>query len=123
MSDKTKFVGTEALIRLIAQIKSSFASLVHKHKLEDIEDYVVDSTLSSTSTNPVQNKILNEQFVTINDTLNSQADVIANKIDNTTLNNYYTKTEVDNLELITVNEIDTICGNSIKIASAEGVTF
>lgn len=39
------------------------------------------------------------------------------------LSNYYTKEEIDNLELITVDDIDTICGASIQIASAKGVVF
>jgi Tfp pilus tip-associated adhesin PilY1 len=34
---------------------------------------------------------------------------------------YYTKTEIDNLELITIADIDTICGSAIKAASE--VTF
>lgn len=34
---------------------------------------------------------------------------------------YYTKTEIENLELITVNDIDTICGATIQVASE--VTF
>jgi hypothetical protein len=34
---------------------------------------------------------------------------------------YYTKSEIDNLELITVDDIDTICGGSIQYA--EDVTF
>lgn len=33
------------------------------------------------------------------------------------LENYYTKTEIDNMELITVDDIDAICGGSIVAAS------
>lgn len=58
MSEK-KYVGSEALIRLVAQLKAGFASLTHKHSISDITDYTVDSSLSSTSTNPVQNKVVN----------------------------------------------------------------
>lgn len=36
---------------------------------------------------------------------------------------YYTKSEINNLELITVSDIDTICGSTIEIASDSGVTF
>lgn len=31
--------------------------------------------------------------------------------------NAYTKTQVDNLELITVDDIDTICGTTIQVAT------
>lgn len=123
MSEKNQYVGLEALIRIIAHIKAGFATLGHKHPLEDIEDYVVDNDLSSTSTNPVQNKVITAKVTEMGNTLNSHTNLIANKADSSALNNYYTKTEVDNLELITVDEIDTICGNSIKIASADGVEF
>jgi hypothetical protein len=30
---------------------------------------------------------------------------------------YYTKTQIDNYELITVDDIDTICGGTIQAAS------
>ena len=33
------------------------------------------------------------------------------------LSNYYNKTEIDNMELITVDDIDAICGGSIQMAS------
>lgn len=36
----------------------------------------------------------------------------------------YTKTEIDNLELITVDDIDTICGATIEVANLSNeVTF
>lgn len=38
------------------------------------------------------------------------------------LNNYYTKAEIDIMELITVEDIDEICGTIIQVAD-EGVTF
>lgn len=52
--------------------------------------------------------------------------------DDTDLSNYYTKTEIDNLELITVNDIDVICGvvvtisftiNDIVYQANEGMTW
>jgi hypothetical protein len=36
---------------------------------------------------------------------------------------YYTKTQIDSMELITVQDIDAICGANIQIASASEVTF
>ena len=47
-----------------------------------------------------------------------------NKVASSTLSNYYTKTEIDNLELITVDDIDTICGTIIQVVnSTSEVTF
>ena len=36
---------------------------------------------------------------------------------------YYTKVEFDAMELISVDDIDAICGTNIQVASASGVTF
>ena len=36
---------------------------------------------------------------------------------------YYTESEIDNMEFITINDIDTICGQSIQITNASEVTF
>ena len=38
-------------------------------------------------------------------------------LENINLNAYYTKTEIDNYELITVEDIDAICGTNIQMAS------
>jgi hypothetical protein len=45
------------------------------------------------------------------------------KVGSDALSNYYTKTEIDNLELITVDDIDVICGATIQVATASEVTF
>lgn len=37
--------------------------------------------------------------------------------------NIYSKVEIDGLELITVEDIDTICGMIIQVANDSGVTF
>jgi hypothetical protein len=60
-------------------------------------------------------------------------DEIINQVQsNIDLSNYYTKTEIDNLELITVNDIDIICGvvsiilftiNSTTYQAEEGMTW
>lgn len=91
--------------------------------IDDDTKIAVDNELSSTSNNPVQNKVINTELNVIKGTLDTQANLIASKIDNNALNNYYTKTEVDNLELITVEDIDIICGTTIQIASADEVEF
>lgn len=50
--------------------------------------------------------------------VDTQIEEVTNNID---LSNYYTKTETDNLELITVDDIDAICGGAIQYA--EDVMF
>lgn len=36
---------------------------------------------------------------------------------------YYLKTEIDNMEFITTDDIDSICGTTIQIATASEVKF
>lgn len=39
--------------------------------------------------------------------------MLDSKADSSVLNDYYTKTQVDDMELITLDDIDTICGSTI----------
>lgn len=41
----------------------------------------------------------------------------------TNINTYYTKAEIDNMEFITVDDIDTICAQTIQVVSPTSVTF
>lgn len=52
----SKFLDSSGLSTLWAQAKLKFALISHTHTVSQISDYVVDSALSDTSTNPVQNK-------------------------------------------------------------------
>lgn len=52
----SKFLDSNGLTTLWAQAKAKFALISHTHTVSQISDYVVDSALSDTSTNPVQNK-------------------------------------------------------------------
>lgn len=65
-----KYVSLSKLETFLTKLKSTFASLTHTHTISDITDYSVDSTLSSTSTNPIQNKVINEEFDAIADAMN-----------------------------------------------------
>lgn len=115
------------------------ANISHNHTISDFTDYIVDTELSGTSTNPVQNKVIddainkakedasNKDAVVLYEAQKSAKDytdsVAAGKADSVHTHNdiYYTKSEIDNLELITVDDIDTICGSNIVAASE--VTF
>lgn len=66
-------------------------------------DITIDTALSLTSTNPVQNKVITKEF---DDALTS----IAAKMDTTTANNTFVKNT--DLESLTSDEIDTIWSNA-----------
>ena len=54
--EEKRFLGEIGLPQLIELIKSEFAKLVHTHTKSDIIDLEVDTTLSSSSENPIQNQ-------------------------------------------------------------------
>lgn len=58
-----KILDLLGLTELVELCKNNFASLVHKHKIEDIENYTVDDAFSATSTNPIQNKAVNSALL------------------------------------------------------------
>lgn len=107
-----KYISLSKLSAFLDNLKNTFASKNHTHYISEVIDYKVDSSLSSTSTNPVQNKVLDAEFEAISEALNIFEDALDNMMDAGKLSDYYTKTEIDNLVLITVNEIDTICGKA-----------
>lgn len=109
MAEK-KYVGTEAFIRLVAQLKAGFATLTHTHKLEDITDYTVDSALSGTSTNPVQNQALKSKFDSVESAIAGKAASSHNHDDR-----YYTEDEVD-------EKISGITSGTIVVKEAEHAT-
>lgn len=124
MSQK-KYVSLSKLSTFLDNLYDKFTAIGHKHTLDDITNYEVDSQLSSTSTNPVQNKVIDTEFDAIADAMNALESAVDGKAEASHDHNdkYYTKTEIDNLQLITVNDIDTICGTTIEVASDSGVTF
>lgn len=65
-----KYVSIPKLSVFLNNLKNLFAPISHRHTLSEISDYKVDSTLSSTSSNPVENKTIKSEF-----------DLITNKID------------------------------------------
>lgn len=118
-----KYVSLSRLSTFLDNLKTTFSSLGHKHKLSDITDYTVDSTLSSTSTNPVQNNVIKaslDEKVPNTRTVNGKAlstDIALSASDV----DAYTKTEIDSMEFITTSDIDEICGSSI--VNANEVSF
>lgn len=190
------YLDKTGVIRLINNVKNMFASVSHTHKKSDIDDLIIDSEFSSTSTNPIQNKVVSTGFGYVSNAITSLNSDVANKSDkghghaisdvtdlqdkldetvpitrkineknldnditltasdvgadpagsaNTALSEakkyadellsgsadashnhndlYYTKEEIDNMELVTTDDIDLICGTVIQVATASEVTF
>lgn len=118
-----KYISLSKLQTFLENLNNKFAALSHGHTTADLTDYAVDSALSSTSTNPVANSILDAEFEAVSQAMGVLEQAIDSKADSTHDHNdiYYTKTEIDSYEFITVNDIDTICGSDI--ASASDLTF
>lgn len=96
MSQK-KYVSLSKLSTFLDNLYDKFASLGHKHTLDDITNYAVDSQLSSTSTNPVQNKVVDAEFEAISVAMNALESAIDGKSDTSHNHDdkYYTETEID----------------------------
>ena len=93
-----KYVSLSKLSTFLDNLKDTFSELSHKHTINDISDYTIDNALSSTSTNPVQNKILDAEFEEISKSMNALDLAIDGKADTSHNHNdiYYTETEIDN---------------------------
>lgn len=120
-----KYINLSNLSTFLSSLKETFAAISHKHTISDFTDFAIDSELSSTSTNPVQNKVIDAEFDAIAVSMNALESAIDAKSDDSHTHNdiYYTETEIDNMEFITINDIDTICGANIQYASINEVTF
>ena len=118
MSTKN-YASLKSLQTFLDNLKNTFAPLSHNHSISDVTDYTVDSALSPTSTNPVQNKVIDEEFEAVANAMNALDLAIDGKanIEHDHSDVYYTKTEIYALELITVADIDEICDATIYTAS------
>lgn len=90
MATQKKYVSLSKLSTFLDNLKTTFASLGHKHTINDLTDYTVDTSLSSTSTNPVQNKVVNTAIVALNTVAAGKADS-----NHTHDSRYYTESEID----------------------------
>ena len=106
--EKEEFLDESGLQYVINKFMTLFAKIMHTHELSDISDYTVDSSLSSTSTNPVQNKAVNSALngkVPTTRTVNGKAlssnitlsasDVGASESGHNHDDKYYTEAETD----------------------------
>ena len=84
-----KYVSPSKLSIFLDNLKNIFAPLSHKHTTSDITDYVVDSSLSSTSTNPIQNKVINAEFDAVSEAMGALEAAIDEKLDTSTASSTY----------------------------------
>ena len=92
-----KYVSLSKLSTFLDNLKAKFALKTHTHTKSEIADLVIDKELSSTSSNPVENKVLDAEFEAISHALsiydlalNDKADKEHNHDDE-----YYTQIQVD----------------------------
>lgn len=64
-NNSTKYISLNRLNNFLDNLKETFAEKIHTHKVSDLSDYVVDTELSSGSTNPVQNKVIDSEFESV----------------------------------------------------------
>lgn len=97
MANNKKYISLNRLSNFLDNLRNTFASLSHKHTTADITDYKVDTALSSTSSNPVQNKVIDAEFEAIATAMNALDAAIDDKAasSHTHDDRYYTESEID----------------------------
>lgn len=98
-----------------------FADSVHNHDDKYYTETEIDAKLSEKADSAHSHSI--SEVYGLEGALSDINASIDGKVSVSALENYYTKNEIDNLELITLEDIDAICGTTIQIASTSGVTF
>lgn len=104
-----KYVSLARLSDFLDNIKEKYSQIGHKHSLSDLTDYEVDTELSSTSTNPVQNKALDAEFEAIGDAMGAlelaiDAIIVPTKLSELTNDsNFALKSEIPSVPVKSVN--------------------
>lgn len=83
----------------------------------------VSDIIDNLTTNDSSKVLSAAQGVAIKSLIDALQEDVNDKADASSLANYYTKEEIDSYELITINDIDAICGANIQYASINEVTF
>lgn len=116
-----KYVSLTRLSNFLDNIKAKYSQIGHKHTVSDLTDYKVDTTLSSTSSNPIANKAVDAEFEAVSQAMGALESAIDGKSDSTHTHDdrYYTETEIDQ-KLSAVNtSIDNIKSGEIVVKEAE----
>jgi hypothetical protein len=128
-NDSKKYISLTRLSNFLDNIKSMYSQIGHKHTTADLTDYTIDTSLSPTSNNPVANSTIDAEFESVATAMNALEEAIdekANAIHDHTISEvtdlqvaldkkadvnhahndtYYTKTEIDSMEFITVDDV------------------
>lgn len=100
-----QFLDFKGLSEFLKGLFGKFSEIGHKHTTSDITDYVVDSSLSSTSTNPLQNKVINEEFDAVSEAMGVLEAAIDEKLDTSTASSTYETKEDAQLKYDELKEI------------------
>lgn len=97
MADTKKYVSLTRLSNFLDNIKAKYSQIGHKHIISDLTDYVVDSELSSESTNPVQNRVVDAEFdsvatamAALEDAIDSNAETLSSLVGDTSVSEQIT---------------------------------
>lgn len=110
-----KYASLDTLRTFLDNLSNKFANLTHSHTISDISDFTVDSSLSPTSVNPVQNRVLDAEFEAISEALNVYDTALDDKANVT---HTHEITDVNNLQ----STIDVINSNVDKKSQVQIVT-
>lgn len=96
-NDSKKYVSFARLSTFLDNIRLLYSQIGHKHTISDMTDYKVDAELSSTSTNPIQNKVVDAEFEEIAVSMRAMSLALDGKSDanHNHDDKYYTETEID----------------------------
>lgn len=120
-----KYINLNNLSTFLTVLRETFAEIGHKHSISDVTDYVVDTELSATSNNPVQNNVINTEFEAVATAMNALEDAIDGKSDSTHTHDdrYYTESEIDSkISEINQNTQSYIDEKISEIPSVDGYT-
>lgn len=67
--NEKKYASLSTLQMFLDNLKTIFSNLGHKHTIDDLTDYTVDSYLSSTSVNPVENKVVTDAIEAVEEAI------------------------------------------------------
>lgn len=110
-----KYASLDTLRTFLDNLSNKFATLTHSHTISDISDFTVDSSLSPTSNNPVQNRVLDAEFEAISEALNVYDAALDGKA---SVTHTHEIVDVNNLQ----STIDTININVDKKSQVQIVT-
>jgi hypothetical protein len=110
---------------------SEKANTSHSHAISDVTNLQttldgINGSISGKADSEHSHAIsdITDLETTLENNLNEAKSYTDTEIDNHTHDDRYcSKEEIENLELITVDDIDTICGSTIQVASLSEVMF